>query len=168
MVAISVRVAAAGWLKSRDPVLVPTFRRLPTGRAEPYGERCALSEPFAKCRQRAAVRFNECLADAQPDTGATSVAVPSRVDAVEPVEDMGQVLGCDAFARVGDRELDPTTLPAAAQCDAGAGWCVSQGVVEQVTQDLADPIEVSQHRVVSVQVGVEADTLRGKAVLGTL
>src|SRR5690606_5642927 len=80
----------------------------------------------------AAVRFDDQLGDCEAQPGAAALAIPARVDAVEALEDMGQVLGRDARSLVPDPEAGAAVRRAAAQFDATAVRCVAQRVVHQV------------------------------------
>lgn len=92
-----------------------------------------------------AVGLGQSLGDGQPDPGATMVAVAGGVAAVEAFEEVGQLLGADAVAGVGDTDGHPPwALSVGAERDLSASWGVAQGVGEQVAQHLAHALPVGR------------------------
>src|SRR5262247_4690117 len=83
----------------------------------------------------AAVRFDEVLHDGEAETGASLLAGAAGIDAVEPLEDAGEVLGGDSGAVVGDRD-GYRAVVARGRLDrdrhATATRHVAQGVVVEV------------------------------------
>lgn len=70
-------------------------------------------------------------------------AVAGRVGAVEPFEDMRQMLCGDAFPGVGDGDLHCRPGWLGGHGDAPTGWGVPQRVGQQARQDLYEPVGVS-------------------------
>src|SRR6201996_1233821 len=84
-------------------------------------------------RDPAAVRDRHVLHDGQPEPGAAGGPRAGRVDAVEPLEDPGQVPLGDADALIGHADLDPA-VPWLfhAHHDPGTLRAVHDGVLQQV------------------------------------
>ena len=76
--------------------------------------------------------------------------------AVEPLEDPGPVLGCDAGALVGDVQHDAADVFVGLQPDGAAVGGVPLRVVDQVGQHLVQALAVAEDpQVVRVDVDVE-------------
>ena len=90
-------------------------------------------------RQVTAVGAGNGPGDRQADTGSTvDVASAGVLDAVEAFEDVGEGLGGDADAVVGDADHGPVVLVSHRDLDPVAAHRVLQGVAQQVVQDLPD------------------------------
>ncbi len=105
---------------------------------------------------------------AESDPGAAVVAVARGVGPVEPFEDMGQVLGEDALAGIGHRQRDaPVGSHAGLDRHPATGRSMSQRVVEQVAQDLGQPVRVRpQRRQVLVRPPGQRHALVVEPILG--
>ncbi len=86
--------------------------------------------------------LGERLGDGQPDPRAAPRPVTGGVGAVEPLEKVGQVLGGDALPVVGDGEHHRVSVGCGADVDVSMGRGVTQGVVEEIRQDLAHTLPV--------------------------
>ena len=54
-------------------------------------------------------------------------------------------LGRDARALIGDLEDQSVILPASGHHDLPAGWRMADGVVQQVEDDLLEPVAIGHH-----------------------
>jgi hypothetical protein len=89
----------------------------------------------------ALVRGDDRPADGEPDPGAAD-PVARRVRPVEALEDVRKMFGRDPLAAVRDRDLDCVTTCLSADADLATRWGVAKGVVEQVRQDLGQPLAI--------------------------
>src|SRR5207302_2693279 len=82
------------------------------------------------------------LHDSEPQTGPPLIPGAGGVRAVEPLEHPRQMLPRDARAVVRDGDERATGDGSRGHDDATARWCVAQGVVEQVREDLPQGIRI--------------------------
>src|SRR6185312_14446749 len=103
-----------------------------------------------------AVRFHEMLHDRQAESCAAFLAGATGVDAVEPLENAGQLIGGNAGSRIGDpdQRVDPRAL--GSDTNAAARGRMPQRVVEQVREDLPQRFGVAVDRG-RVRGGFECD-----------
>ena len=92
------------------------------------------------------VCLDEGFGDCQADTGPTVFAVARRVRPVEALEYVWQVLGGDSVAVVGHRDRDIAVVGTGGDIDPPAGGSVAQRIVEQVAQDLPEPVRIRPQR----------------------
>ena len=85
------------------------------------------------------------LDDRQSEAGAAGGTVAGRVDAIEAFEDPVDLLGRDADALVGDRDLDDGVESLGADDDGGAVGGVLHGIGDQVRQRERDLFLVAEH-----------------------
>ena len=113
----------------------------------------------------AAVGVDDRFADGEADPGARLVPAAGSIAAVEAFEDVGQLGGQDAFARVGDDDGDFVEFWACGDRDASARWCVAERVGEQVAQHLSDAggVDVNARPGLGRRVDDEVDALVGIA-----
>src|SRR5512134_698058 len=91
---------------------------------------------------RARVGLDDVLHDGEPQPGPPGVAGTLLVDAVETLEDPAEVLRGDADPVVLDAEADPASPRRGADADRPAAAVVLDGVVDEVHQDLLEPVPV--------------------------
>ena len=105
----------------------------------------------------AADRLDQVLDDREAQAGPAELAAPRLVDAVEPLEDAGQVVAGDADPGVGDLDArSRRSMTRATDADRAVLGRVLDGVVDQVVDDLADGLLVGQdQRAVVEPAGVE-------------
>ena len=121
--------------------------------------------------QRAAHQFDQVLADRQPQAGAAEAARGRCLGLREAAEDVGLVLGCDAYAAVLHRHFEQHVVDAqfhGAQPQlnlAGAGEL--DGVAAQVDEHLLQPQVVAQQgrRQPGVDVQAHGNGLAARAGL---
>src|SRR5207249_704151 len=89
-----------------------------------------------------AVGLHEMLHDSEPQTGTPLIPGAGGVRPVEPFEHPRQMLARDAGTVVRDGEQRATGGGTRGHDDATARWCVAQGVVEQVREDLPQGIRI--------------------------
>src|SRR5690606_1197259 len=125
------------------------------------GEAGTVAGTCAVCADAAVVGFDQCAGDGQADTAAAGVAGAGGVGAVEPVEEVVEMFGGDAVSGVGDREFGAVAAgQPAADGDLAAGRGVAQRVVEQVGQDLGEPVGIDGDGGGVVDRGAQRDALR--------
>ena len=119
-------------------------RPLDDGQRE--GEGRALSR-FAYDRERAAERLRKALGQRQPDAVAHDAPLAGRtfevVEDLETVEDVADILGFDALARVGDPQPRARHPGFERQRDPAAAGRIFAGVGDQVAEDLLQGIAVA-------------------------
>lgn len=104
--------------------------------------------------------LDERLADGQADAAAAALAASGGVGAVEPLEDVDQMVGVDAFAVVAHSDLDPVRVRVAlGDPNPSAGRGVLERVVEQVGEHLGHAVGVGQHGACRQGVHIERDLL---------
>src|SRR6185369_9221214 len=94
-------------------------------------------------RHRAAVRLDELVDDGEADAEARLVDRNPGVDR-EQVEDVRQLLGSDADAVVGDGDDDLVGAAPRLEQDVAARVRSPRGVVDQVGEDLGQPLRVAE------------------------
>src|SRR5439155_714161 len=82
------------------------------------------------------------LHDSEPQTGPPLIPGAGGVRPVEPFEHPRQMMARDAGTVVRDGEQRATGGGTRGHDDATARWCVAQGVVEQVREDLPQGIRI--------------------------
>src|SRR5207302_5405143 len=98
-------------------------------------------------RELAAVGEDEVLHDRQPEAGPAELTGAGAVDPVEALGDAGQVGGRDADPGIRDPDLDQRGPDAArTHRDAAAGRRVLHAVVDEVDEDLGEPVAVGPDR----------------------
>src|SRR5215217_4574688 len=106
---------------------------------------------------RAPVQVHVLERDGQPESGAAEGPGPVHVGAVEALEDVGQVLGRDALALVGDGDDHVTTTPAHPDPDVALDG-VLNGVLDQVGEHPVEPAGVGgDQRLALTGVHLETD-----------
>lgn len=90
-------------------------------------------------------RLDEVFDDGEAEAGAAEGAVASGVDAVETLEDAGEVFGGDADAGVAHDDDGGVAGAAEVEFDAAAGGGVGDGVVDEVVDDEAESFAVAGH-----------------------
>src|SRR5215207_7551109 len=106
---------------------------------------------------RAPVQVHVLQRDGQPQPGAAEGPGPVHVGAVEALEDVGQVLGRDALALVGDGDDHVAGPPADPDPDVTLDG-VLDGVLDQVREDTVEPAGVGgDQRLALAAVHLEAD-----------
>jgi hypothetical protein len=129
---------------------------------QPEGEAGAAAGTVAVGGELAVVGMCDGPRDGQPDAAAT-VVLAGGIGPVEPLEDVGERLGGDAAAGVGDVDGDAVRGGVAAEGDRPARGGVAQGVVEEVGQHLPQAGGVAgDHR----QIGREPVAQVDGGVLG--
>ena len=78
--------------------------------------------------------------DGQADPGSAVGAVARLLDPVEPLEDVAQVGGRDAFTGIGDRHRDLTCCPVHGDRRQPAGRRVADRVLQEVAQHLGEVV----------------------------
>jgi hypothetical protein len=86
------------------------------------------------------VRVDESFRNCQADAGTTVFAVACRVGPIEAFEYVGEVLGGYSVAVVGHRDDDFIAFGGCGDIHPAATRGVAQRVVEQVRQDLSEPM----------------------------
>ena len=94
---------------------------------------------------RAAMGEHDVLGDGEAQTGASGLAGASFIDAVETLEEAGQVLGGNAGTEIADEEFYGVRDGASAEHDASAGSTIFHGIVDQVGKDLMDGFAVCEY-----------------------
>jgi hypothetical protein len=100
---------------------------------------------LARELDRAAMAFGDRAHDRETESDPTVLTRSTRVDPVEPVEDMRLLVGGDAPARILHPEANPSRLAGAPHRDSPAIGCMDECVVDQVDQRLDEEIFV-RHR----------------------
>jgi hypothetical protein len=90
-----------------------------------------------------AVGFYQAFGNGKTQPAAAGDPGAGLVHPVETLKDIGQVLGRDSFAGIGYGYLYPTTLLSGTNHDAVSFISVSYRILQQVTQDLANPVRVN-------------------------
>ncbi len=85
--------------------------------------------------------FHNGSGNRQPKTGFTPLG-PGRVGPVEPVENMWQGLGGDPLTIILYTELPTYSLLPGGQDNSSAFGSVTQGIRDQVAEDLRHPVGV--------------------------
>lgn len=101
--------------------------------------------------------------DGQSNARTAAATISCIVGAIEPLEQVRQVLRRDSLAVVGHGEHDIGTGAGGRQSDVTAGRGVAQRVVEQVAQDLHQPLPVCPQAAAG-SPGRQSDVLDGVAV----
>ena len=108
------------------------------------------------------LRSTTCLTSARPKSGPAALAAARAVDAVEALEEPGEVLLGDSGAGVGDLEGDERVVGLDADADA-ADLGVGDRVVDEVVERDGDVGDVGRREDVLPadrrEVGLERETL---------
>src|SRR5439155_9784129 len=96
--------------------------------------------------------FVEMFGDREAQPRAALLARSARVDAVEPLENAGQVVG--RYSRPGVRDPDEYVVAGTLRrhLDAATGLCMPEGVVEEIGEDLPQRL----------RIGVDGGRIRGR------
>ena len=94
----------------------------------------------------AAMRLGDRLADSQAEPRPALAPRAAGVDAVEAVEDMGQVLRRDPFAAVSHPEMDLAIPRLATDGHTASRRSVRQRVVDEVDEELDEEVFVGDDR----------------------
>ena len=89
--------------------------------------------------------FDDHLADIETQSNPTMLTPSCRVDSIEALENMWQMLSADANAGVRHPETELLCVVATADCNLTANWCVLESVVNQVDQQLNESVFVGNH-----------------------
>src|SRR5439155_21888435 len=84
--------------------------------------------------------------DGEPDARSAVAARARRVDAVEALEQEGQVLGRDPWTGIDDTYLAPAACDSRRDDDLAAGRREAHRVVEQIEHDLVHALAVGPDR----------------------
>src|SRR5438874_6089990 len=87
----------------------------------------------------AAVRADDALRDEEPETGAAAVGVPVAI------EDVGQVLGADAGARIRDLEGHAVGFDCHDERDAPIFGREFQRVAEEIAEHLQQAVPIAAY-----------------------
>ena len=138
----------------RPPPLAPVVMlvAVAAGRAAGRRTRCPCPGPSLWAVDAPAVHLHQALDQAQADAQPALGAVEAPLGLHEQVEDVRQLLGGDADARVPDPEHRAPPSRPAVSADVAARVGVLGGVVQQVVEDLLQP----------GRVGVQADRVVGQ------
>jgi len=91
----------------------------------------------------AAMRFNQVFGNGQSQTTAPGGSGAGFIYTVETLKDVGQIVCWDTFAIIGDAYFHPATLLPGSYCHAVPSWSMDNGILQQVTQYLDNPLKVS-------------------------
>ena len=101
-----------------------------------------MADPLAAGEHGAAVSLDDRADDRQANAGSPAGTRSGGVDAIEAFKDAVEVLESDAFAGVGDGDVDESIAGVRGDADAAACRGVAQRVGEQVGEDFGDPFAV--------------------------
>jgi len=93
----------------------------------------------------AAVCEHDVLGDGKAEAGASGLAGPGFIDAIEAFEQARKMFGGDAGTEILDEKFDSVRNRARAKDDSSAGSSVLQGIVDQVGKDLMDGFAVGEN-----------------------
>src|SRR5262249_728620 len=108
-----------------------------------HGEAGSASAAGALRTDGAAVRLDQVTDNGQPKSEAAVAARMRPVHLVKSIEDLRQLFGTDALARIAYDELDAVVGAAQADVNAAAGWRELQGVRNEVRDDLMQAVTVA-------------------------
>ena len=92
------------------------------------------------------MRFHYCSRDGQSQTGAAYPTTTRLVSTIETIEDVGKICGMDADPVINDRDGQrPVAFQPRPEHDTSVGLGAMYGVVEDVSQCLADTHPVEDH-----------------------
>src|SRR4051794_25066374 len=98
------------------------------------------------------MRLGDPLTDRQTEPQAASSARPSAVNAVEPIEQIRQVLPCDALTSIRHGEDHMCSVDMTGGRDSPAGAGVPQGILKQVDQELSQQTTIPRNQLASGEV----------------
>ena len=129
---------------SYDLLWPPQGGRYAWGRSRPEGEREPDGGGTIRARGAglAVVGSGDFLHKRQPDPRAPCLSRPGLLAAEEALEDAGQVLGRNLPTGVRDRDADGLPVGRRRHGHRRACRCISQRIVEEVPQRLADEVGV--------------------------
>src|SRR5574340_454171 len=94
---------------------------------------------------RAAMSLHDGFADGESESGTIAVAVPRRVDAVEPVEQLVKMLRRDSRAGIVDGKDDGVSVPAHGNLHSAAPWRMPDRVRQQIAERTPQHQSVAEH-----------------------
>ena len=90
--------------------------------------------------------LHQLAGNGKPQPAASGHTTARGIAPVEAVKDVEQVGRIDAGAAILHRKENPLLLSRDLHFNATPGWCVAQGVREQIGQDLTNALGVPQER----------------------
>src|SRR5688572_12071218 len=86
--------------------------------------------------QPAAMPLDDMLDDRQPQAGPAERPAAARVDSIETLGDPRDMLGRDAFAAVGEGEVDHVALAGQADGHRRSAAAVAQSIADEIVEQL--------------------------------